>query len=164
MSVETETGMHIDPYERGWLLASIGLVIVLAIVVGIAAFAVGIDVPAPEERVNPQTVQNEGAFANPGLYELAPGEYEAFILAQTWYFNPGEIRVPRGATVTFYITSVDVQHGFKLQGTNLNLMVLPGEVSKLTATFDEPGKFPFICHEYCGVGHHTMYGTVIVER
>jgi heme/copper-type cytochrome/quinol oxidase subunit 2 len=33
--------------------------------------------------------------------------------ASPWKFNPAEMRVPTGATVTFYLTSVDVQHGFK---------------------------------------------------
>jgi len=156
--------MHIDPYERAWLIASLVLIAVLTTVIALAAFAVGIQAPAPEDRVNPQTVRNAGAFANPGVYELAPGkEYQVVMLAQTWVFNPREIRVPQGAQVTFYITSADVQHGFKLEGANLNMMVIPGQVSKLTATFDRAGEFRFICHEYCGIAHHTMYGMVIVE-
>ena len=41
-------------------------------------------------------------------------------------------------------------------------MVVPGQVSKLTYTFDEVGEFPYICHEYCGTGHAAMFGTVKV--
>ncbi|MCB0243552.1 MAG: cytochrome C oxidase subunit II, partial [Anaerolineae bacterium] len=80
-----------------------------------------------------------------------------------------EIRVPQGSEVTFYITARDVQHGFKLLGTNVNVMALPGQVSTLKAIFDEPGTYDYICHEYCGyvegspIGHHTMYGQLIVE-
>jgi len=122
-------------------------------------------VPSPEARINPNTVQEAGPFAEPGLHELAPGQYEAYILAEAnpWKFSPNEITVPAGSTVTFYLTSADVQHGFKLQGTNLNIMVLPGQISKMTATFDEPGEYQFVCHEYCGVGHQNMFGTIIVE-
>ena len=29
--------------------------------------------------------------------------------------------------------------------------------------FDEPGEYLLICHEYCGLGHHMMYGRIIVE-
>jgi cytochrome c oxidase subunit 2 len=43
-------------------------------------------------------------------------------------------------------------------------MALPGEVSVLTATFDTPGTFNFICHEYCGTLHHTMFGQLVVEE
>ncbi|MBK8988976.1 MAG: cupredoxin domain-containing protein [Chloroflexi bacterium] len=84
-------------------------------------------------------------------------------MSQTWSFVPREIRVPAGSTVTFYVTSKDVQHGFRINETNVNMQIVPGEVSKLTVTFDEPKEYDFVCHEYCGVGHHTMAGKVIVE-
>ena len=85
------------------------------------------------------------------------------MLAQQYLFTPREIRVPVGSTVNFYITSVDVQHGFKLQDTNVNMQIVPGQVSKLTAEFDEPGEYPYICHEYCGIAHAAMFGSLIVE-
>ena len=70
--------------------------------------------------------------------------------------------VPAGSEVTFYITSPDVQHGFKLEGTNVNMMIIPGQVSSLTQRFDTPGDYTWVCHEYCGAGHAAMYGTVTV--
>ena len=30
--------------------------------------------------------------------------------------------------------------------------------------FDEPGEMPWVCNEYCGVGHHNMYGKMIVTE
>ena len=102
-------------------------------------------------------------FAEPGLRELAPGRYEAYIVAQAWAFNPATITVPQGADVTFYVTSRDIQHGFKVVDTNINMMVLPGQISTLRRTFDTPGTYNIICHEYCGIAHHTMYGQIIVE-
>lgn len=48
--------------------------------------------------------------------------------------------------------------------TNINMMVLPGQVSNLKTTFDKPGTYNVICHEYCGIGHHTMYGQIVVEE
>lgn len=157
--------MHVHMYEKWWLASSVVVLAVFAVAIGLSGFAAGIQVPVPEARVDPNTVAKMGPFAEPGLRELAPGRYEAYIRAEAnpWKFRPNEIRVPVGSTVTFYLTSADVQHGFKLQDTNINVMVLPGQVSKLTYTFDTPGKFPFICHEYCGVGHQNMYGAIIVE-
>jgi cytochrome c oxidase subunit II len=61
------------------------------------------------------------------------------------------------------VTSADVLHGFLIERTNINLMALPGQVSKTTARFDMPGEYRFFCHEYCGLGHQTMWGKVIVE-
>ena len=89
---------------------------------------------------------------------------EARVLAQAWSFSPKEITVPVGTKVTFLVTTKDVQHGFHLEGSNINFMVLPGQISKLSTTFTTPGTYNFYCHEYCGVGHQTMYGQVIVTE
>jgi cytochrome c oxidase subunit II len=159
----TKSSIHIDPVERSWMLISIGVLIVFAVAITIAGFAMGIQVPAPVARVNPNTVATQGEFANPGLRELAPGKYEAYILAQTWQFTPREIRVPAGSEITFYVTSKDVQHGFKMEGTNVNMQIVPGQVSSLKATFDTAGTFNYICTEYCGAAHAIMYGQLIVE-
>jgi cytochrome c oxidase subunit 2 len=43
------------------------------------------------------------------------------------------------------------------------VMLLPGQLSRVTARFDKPGEYPMICHEYCGIAHHTMGGKIIVE-
>lgn len=154
--------IHIDPYERGWIIAAIALLVFFALAVMVAGTALGIQLPAPEARVDPNTVDQTGPFANPGLRELAPGKYEAYILAQIWLFNPRDISVPEGSEVTFYVTSKDVQHGFKLEGTNVNMMVIPGQVSTLTYTANKPGTYNWVCHEYCGLGHAAMFGTLTV--
>ena len=162
---EAKEKMHVDPYEKIYIYISIVILIVFATAVTIAGFALGIQVPSPSQRVDPNTVASEGPFSDPGLRELAPGKYELYIRAEAspWRFYPSEVTVPAGSTVTFYVTSADVQHGFNLQNTNINFMVLPGQVSTLTYTFEEAGEYPFICTEYCGVGHQNMYGVITVE-
>lgn len=169
--------MHIDRHERMFFMASALLLVVFALAVGISGFVYGIQVPQPVGLVDPKTVATPGASEFPfgapveeRIREVAPGHYQVYILAQMWKFSPGSINygeqpitIPAGSTVTFYLTSKDVQHGFKLEGTNISMMVLPGQVSQLTATFDEPGEYDFLCHEYCGAAHQTMYGRLIVE-
>jgi cytochrome c oxidase subunit 2 len=73
------------------------------------------------------------------------------------------VRLPAGRPVRFRVTSPDVLHGFQIVGTNVNLTVAPGYVSEATATFNEPGEYLVVCNEYCGLGHHSMYGTIVVE-
>ncbi|MCL4159102.1 UNVERIFIED_CONTAM: hypothetical protein GTU68_015232 [Idotea baltica] len=131
-------------------------------IVTIAGFAMGIQVNGAESEVDPRNVMESEPWASPGLREVSDGVYEAYILAQAWTFSPREIEVPVGSTVTIYVTSPDLQHGFKITDTNINMMVVPGQVSKLEYTFDTVGEFPYICHEYCGSGHATMFGTVKV--
>lgn len=159
--------LHIDAYERNWMIISFILLVLFASAVSVAAFGMGIQVPAPEQRVDPRTVATDpnSPWSNPGLREIAPGKYDAYILAHAvpqWEYLPKELTVPVGSTVSFYVTSPDVQHGFKIQDTNVNFQVIPGQVSKLTVTFDKPGTYNFICTEYCGSGHAVMYGAIIV--
>jgi cytochrome c oxidase subunit 2 len=97
------------------------------------------------------------------VVEVGPGRYEVRIVAGIWFFSPNEIRVPAGSLVTFNATSRDVIHGLALHDVNVNLMLLPGRVVRATAQFNQPGEHLFVCHEYCGMAHHTMFGKVIVE-
>lgn len=161
--------MHVDPAERNFFIIGAALLVVFFVVLTISSVAYGIQLPAPEMRIDPRTINDPEAspFGLPvdeRLRELAPGKYEVYMTGQAWAFQPAEIRIPAGSTLTIYATSKDVQHGFKLQGTNLNFMILPGQISKQTGTFDEPGEYTFICHEYCGVAHHVMFGKIIVEE
>lgn len=163
---QQKDSMGVDPLERNWMWAGGGLLAVFFVLVTVAGFALGFQVPGVETRVDPRTVAEDpnSPFSNPGLRQIAEGEYEAYVIARTFTYEPREIEVPVGSKVTIYITSVDVQHGFKVQDTNLNLMVIPGQVSKLTYTFDRVGEFPYICTEYCGIGHAAMFGTVRVVQ
>jgi cytochrome c oxidase subunit 2 len=99
------------------------------------------------------------------VYRTGDGEYDVYVIARQFNFQPGStdpIRLPAGSEVTFYVTSPDVVHGFALVGTNVNTMVLPGQVTRVTVGFDRPGEYGVVCHEYCGSGHHTMAGTLEV--
>jgi cytochrome c oxidase subunit 2 len=152
-----------DPYERNWMRFSLVILVVFAASVALAGFGLGFEVPGEHARVDPRTVTDSGPFADPGVRDLGGGEYDVYMVARAWAFDPRDITVPAGSTITFHITSVDVQHGFKLQDTNVNMQVVPGHVSTLSVTLDEPGTYPYICHEFCGVGHAAMFGTLTVE-
>ena len=160
--------MHIDRYERLFIYAAVALLVVFMGALAVSSFAFGIRVPTAYAKVDPRTVATPpspwGLPAEERLRELSPGNYEVYLLGQMWQFSPNTITVPAGSRVTFYVTSKDVQHGFKITNTNINIMALPGEVGVLTATFDEPGTYNFVCHEYCGALNHTMYGQIVVEE
>jgi cytochrome c oxidase subunit 2 len=54
-----------------------------------------------------------------------------------------------------------VIHGFEIVRSNGQSMVIPGYVSQFTTTF-RAGEYLIACNEYCGIGHHTMSGKLIV--
>lgn len=154
--------MGIDPYEKNWMRVSILLLAIFFAIVTIGGFAMGFQVSGVSDEVDPRTLTQSDPWANPGLRQVAPGEYEAYVVAQAWTFNPRVLEVPVGSKVTIYVTSADLQHGFKVTDTNINMQIVPGQVSKLVYTFDTVGEFPYLCTEYCGKGHATMFGTVKV--
>ena len=91
------------------------------------------------------------------------GVLEVQMVALMFAFAPAEIRVPAGRPIRFRLTSADVTHGFMIAGTNANSMLLPGYISQFTTVFPRAGDHLIVCHEFCGNGHHVMYGRIIVE-
>jgi len=155
--------MEINPYERLWITISVAAIVVMLIAISLAAFGLGFTLTGEAGTVDPRLLAQTPPFDKPGVYEIAPGKYQAVIVAFAWGFNPKEIKVPAGAEVTFKVTSRDITHGMLIEGTNVNVMILPGQITEKTVTFTTPGTHLFVCHEYCGVGHQAMAGQVIVE-
>jgi cytochrome c oxidase subunit 2 len=163
--------MEIHRYEKAWFVA--GMVLIVGFIATIAYGAVGpgiamVDDSGGTAGATPIANGNWDAvddFREPGVYQSGENSFDVYVVAQRFAFNPGTgepIRVPAGSEVTFYVASADVMHGFNLAGTNVNVMVAPGQVSEMTAQFDEAGTYGIICHEYCGAGHHDMAGTMEV--
>lgn len=155
--------MKVHTFEKAFLGVGGALLAACVAALVYATVVHGIHLPGRAGRVDPQTVRTTAPFDRPGVRQVGPGRYEAVVVGQVWSFVPAEIRVPAGAEVTFVATSPDVLHGFHVEGTRINMMLIPGQVSRTTYRFREPREHLVICHEYCGVGHHTMYGRVIVE-
>ncbi len=156
-------GATIYLYELAWILPSIAIPVGMLVAVIVTAFGAGIHVPTVEGRVDPTRVAESPLFKEPGVFRTAPGQYDVHLTAQIWAFAPAEIRVPAGSTVHFWATSKDVVHGLFIPHANVNVMLLPGQIAHAEARFDKPGEYPIICHEYCGIAHHTMTAKVIVE-
>lgn len=84
------------------------------------------------------------------------------VRARRFTFEPDEIRLARGVPVTFEFTSLDVPMGFNLPDFGVRSDIMPGMVTRLRLTPDKAGQFPFNCDIFCGSGHETMSGMVVV--
>jgi cytochrome c oxidase subunit 2 len=155
--------MRVHVYEKAFLWVGAVLLVVFLATLSYTSLAMGIHLPGHVMQVDPAQIRTIPPFDNPGVRQTGENRYEAVVLGQAWQFLPNEIRVPVGAEVTFIATSVDVLHGFEIAGTRLNMMLIPGQVSRNTYTFEKAGEHLIICHEYCGAGHHVMSGKVVVE-
>jgi cytochrome c oxidase subunit 2 len=150
--------------ERRWATLSIGIIVLLAV---LAAFAGIHQATMPQARVetaNPARLHIDGEFleSNLGSAVEADGSVTVRAIGQQYSFTPQCMVVPVGTPVTFRATSPDVIHGFLIQGTNINTMLVPGYVSVMPARFDKVGEHLMPCQEFCGVGHEGMWAKVKV--
>ncbi len=155
--------MNIHTYEKLWLVAAMVLIVGFIATVTYGAVGVGIEMVDDDgATLDPNSLDEDERFSDPRVEEVGEDEYEVYVVARQFLFQPDPIEVPANSEVTFYVTSADVIHGFEVAGTNVNTMVIPGEVAKLTVQFDEPDEYGIVCNEYCGSGHHGMEGKLIV--
>ena len=155
--------MHIHRSERAWLAAGVASLVVFLGIIGWAALADGLTPPSRVQTIDPMRVAVTPPFDHPGVRKIGDHAVEAYIVAHIFSFTPSTITVPAGTEVTFYVTSPDVVHGFFITNTAVNLMIVPGWVSSATHRFTTPGTYLLLCNEYCGAGHHFMYGTIEVK-
>lgn len=131
--------------------------------IAFAALADGLNPPTSTRAIDPTKVAQTPPFDKPGLHRTAPHRYDAYYVAQAFSFNPSDLKIPVGSTVTFYVTSSDVVHGFFIPGTAVNMMAVPGWVNEETHTFKTAGRYLLLCHEYCGIGHQNMFAHIEVQ-
>jgi len=110
----------------------------------------------------PTCQPNEKLFDHSSLQSVGYRRYEVHYVAKMWNFEPKKLVLPVGATVDFFLASKDVNHGFNIDGTNVNLMAVPGVVNREVQTFRAPGIYHVVCHEYCGYGHQNMNAVIEV--
>ncbi len=90
-----------------------------------------------------------------------PAGAEIYLTAMTYQWYP-ILQLETGATYRLHMSALDVNHGFSLYPLNVNFQIVPGYDYALEVTPTASGDFRIICNEFCGIGHHTMVGRVIV--
>ncbi len=106
------------------------------------------------------------------------------LTAEKYGYSPGRIVVRQGDTVVIKPTSLDVTHGFFLDGYPIEVIIKQqgvaylkyewedddgktqsdwDKVSEVTFVAERAGKFTFRCHRTCGNLHPFMTGELIVQ-
>jgi cytochrome c oxidase subunit 2 len=167
LSTSNEGADHGERVEHRWATVSVAILVLLVVMATFAALYHGAMPQSRVETVDPRALHLVGEFIESNLGSaLEPdGSVTVRAIGQQYSFTPSCIVVPTDTPVRFRATSADVVHGFLIDGTNFNLMLVPGYVSILGARFDTPGERLMPCHEFCSVGHEGMWGRIkIVEK
>jgi len=168
--VSEATRIDPDPaerVERRWATLSIAIVALLVVMAAFAGIHEAVMPQTRIETVDPRTLHIAGEFieSNLGSAVEADGSVTVRAVGQQYSFTPQCIVVPTDTAVTFRATSADVVHGFLIEHSTVNTMLVPGYVSTITARFSTPAEVYMPCHEFCGVGHEGMWARVkIVDK
>ena len=88
-------------------------------------------------------------------------EYD--VVAQQWSFIPSTFIVSEGDTVKMHVHTIDVAHGVSIPDFNINQVIDPGETIDIEFVANKKGTFDIFCSVYCGTGHPSMKGRLIVQ-
>jgi len=84
------------------------------------------------------------------------------IVAKRFVFTPATVELKQGEPVVFELTTQDVFMGMNIPDFGVRSDIVPGKTMKLAFTPDKAGTFTFLCDVFCGDGHESMSGTLVV--
>ena len=167
MHADDDGAAAAEQAERRWGAASIAIVVLLVVMAAFAGIHQAVMPQARVETADPTTLHIAGEFIEGNLGSaLEPdGSVTVRAIGQQYSFTPQCILLPTDTEIKIRATSADVMHGFLIQGSNVNTMLVPGYVSTITTRFSAPSDRVMPCHEFCGAGHEGMWGRVkIIEK
>jgi len=86
------------------------------------------------------------------------------LTAKDFTFEPNVIHIKVGEKIIFKVKSVDVTHGFYIDGYNYSVILPPGKIVDIgPISFNKPGKLKIRCATPCGPLHPFMVADIIVE-
>lgn len=174
--------MSIHPVQGNWLTAPkggertwLGLAVIWCLVLtammpywhfkgqqNSTGEAYKVDPSAFSERVDRFIAAHKvGELSGFPIVEPPPGS-DAYLLARMWSFTP-ILKLKKDQTYRLHVSAMDINHGFSLLPVNMNFQIVPGYDHVLTLTPTFSGEYSIVCNEFCGIGHHTMTGRMIVE-
>lgn len=160
-----------------WLtiLTSIGVVVMLA--PGLWVWNDFVTVPEDAAEFEVLAKQWEWTYRFPGKDgKLGTSEVKYINEKNPFGINPedkngrddiliddSEVHLPVNKPVKVLLRSTDVLHDFYVPQFRAKMDIVPGSITYFWFTPTRIGEFDALCFELCGVGHHTMRGTVVVD-
>ena len=84
------------------------------------------------------------------------------VIASKFKFEPATITVAQGDSVRLRLHSTDRSHAIAIKPFGVKALIPVGEVVTVEFVANRAGRFDFTCSEYCGTGHGSMKGRLVV--
>ena len=88
---------------------------------------------------------------------------EFHVKLSRYKYTPSMIRVNQGDRVRLVLEGMDLEHGFYIDGYDLEAKVRHADVKVLEFLADKAGSFKIRCSVVCGPFHPFMTGKLVVE-
>src|SRR5690625_4808359 len=165
--------MHMHKYEKIWLVIGIASLVAFLAILAYGAFWKGTHPQSAMETLDPENVEASEHFQedNLGLTKVDDKQYVLNVVASSFNFDLGtdeegdavqKVRIPKGSSVLLQITSTAIVQRYNVAGTNANMKVEPGHISRDEVILNSPRTYMIGCNEYCGNRHHQMFAEVEV--
>jgi cytochrome c oxidase subunit 2 len=93
-----------------------------------------------------------------------PAGSEVYILARNYDFGKFTLELEKGKSYQLKLASKEVKHSIIVRELKLRSRIHVGEISTIKLTPEKAGTFRVVCGEYCGIGHASMVGRLIVTE
>lgn len=123
------------------------------------------EVSSERFREKVQAYKEEAEETERGI--VPPGD-DVYIAALRFDWDGLPVVLEADREYDIHFGAYDVQHGFSIRpeetlSQQINLQIFPDHEWVVPMTFEKPDTYHVICNEFCGEGHRSMHGTLIVE-
>jgi cytochrome c oxidase subunit 2 len=96
---------------------------------------------------------------------------DVYVIGKQWMWKAqqpnglkeiNELHVPVGRNIRLILASEDVIHDFFVPAFRVKMDVVPGHYNTMWFRPTKPGRYHFLCSQYCGTNHAVMGGWVTV--
>jgi len=93
-----------------------------------------------------------------------PAGSDVYILAKNYDFGKFTLELEKGKTYQLKLASKDMKHAIVVRELKLMNRIRVGEIKTIEFVPTKAGTFNMVCGEFCGVGHASMAGKLIVTE
>lgn len=158
------------------VITSIGVVAMLA--PGLFVWAVFVTPPEDAAEIEVIAQQWQWSYRYPGIDgQLGTVDNKYVSESNPFGMNPDDpngqddvlvegtqMHLPLGQATKFLLRSKDVLHNYTVAQFRVKMDMVPGLVSTLWLEPTLIGEYDILCEELCGIGHHIMRGSVVIEE
>lgn len=94
----------------------------------------------------------------------SPEVVEIQMTVKNFEFNPATVTVKKGQRVRLLITVIEGTHGIAIPDMGVSQTLDNGKVNVVEFVPGKAGTFRMFCNVFCGAGHTTMDGQIIVTE